>query len=439
MSGPLLGLVVILVMIGLMAFRVPIAISMFLAGAGGYVAIAGWLPLLGFLKSSPYATFSSYSLSVVPLFLLMGHLATHAGLSRAIFRAANALFGSMRGGLSIATIGGCAMFGAICGSSLATAATMGKVALPEMKRFKYSGSLATGSLAAGGTLGILIPPSVVLVIYAIITEQNVAKMFLAAFIPGILAAAGYMVAVAVYVRIYPESGPAGERVSGKELFQALMGALPAALLFIIVIGGIYAGVFTPTEAAAFGVVGTGLIAWKNGITWSQIAESLTGTAVSTGMIYMILLGASIFSAFLTQTQLPQTLAEIIGNSGYSPMMVLTLILVMYLILGCVMESLSMILLTIPIFFPIIQILDFGLSPEETAIWFGILALIVVEVGLITPPVGLIVFIINKMAVDVPIGDTFRGILPFLISDIIRVIILIAFPVLTLFLVRVFQT
>lgn len=436
MTGPALGAVFIVGMLFLMFLRVPIAVSMFIAGAGGYISVAGIAPLLGFLKSNPYSQLSSYSLSVVPMFLLMGHLATHAGISKSLFRAANAFFGSWRGGLSIASIGGCAMFGAISGSSLATAATMGKVALPEMKRFNYSGALATGTLAAGGTLGILIPPSVILVIYAIITEQNVAKMFLAAFIPGFLAAFGYMVTVAIYVRLNPEAGPAGDKTDTKEKIQSLFGVIPAAILFVVVIGGIYAGVFTPTEAATFGVIGTGLFAWWNGITKDQLVESLTGTAVSTAMIYMILLGANIFNAFLTQTQLPQTLAQIIGDSGYSPMLILMLILFMYLILGCVMDSLSMILLTIPIFFPIIQVLDFGLSPEETAIWFGIIALIVVEVGLITPPVGLNVFVINKLAKDVPMVESFKGVMPFLISDFIRVGILVAFPVLTLYLVRV---
>ncbi len=427
----------IAVMLALMVIRIPIAISMFVAGIGGYIAMAGVVPLLGFLKTSPYYQLSSYSLSVVPLFLLMGHLATHSGTSRALFNAANAVFGTMRGGLSIASIGGCAMFGAICGSSLATAATMGQVALPEMKRHKYSDALATGTLAAGGTLGILIPPSVILVIYAILTEQNVAKMFLAAFVPGAIAAIGYMLAIAVYVRINPEAGPAGEPLGAKERRAALRGSAPAALIFIVVIGGIYGGIFTPTEAAAFGVLGMGIIAVANGMRWEGIKESLIGTAVSAGMIYMILLGADIFNAFLTQTQLPQTLAEIVSSSGLSPTFILILILLLYLVLGCVMDALSMILLTIPVLFPVISALDFGMTAEHTAIWFGIIILIVVEVGLITPPVGMNVFVINKLAGDVPLSQTFRGVLPFLISDFIRVALLIAFPVLTLFLLDLF--
>ena len=437
MSGPAIGALVIAGMLALMVVRVPIAISMFVAGIGGYITISGLVPLLGYLKTSPYYQMSSYSLSVVPLFLLMGHLATHSGTSRALFNAANAVFGSLRGGLSIAAIGGCAMFGAICGSSLATAATMGQVALPEMKRHNYSDALATGTLAAGGTLGILIPPSVILVIYAILTEQNVAKMFLAAFVPGMLAAIGYMLAITVYVRINPEAGPAGKKLSRAEKRAALTGSAPAAGIFVIVIGGIYSGVFTPTEAAAFGVLGIGIIAVVNGMRWQGFKEAVTGTAMSAGMIYMILLGADIFNAFLTQTQLPQTLASIVAASAFPPTAILIMILLLYLALGCVMDALSMILLTIPIFFPVIGALDFGMSEEHTAIWFGIIILIVVEVGLITPPVGMNVFVINKLAGDVPIGQTFRGILPFLVSDVIRVVLLVAFPVLTLFLLDLF--
>ncbi len=424
-------------MVVMLALRVPIAVAMFAAGAAGYLALAGWVPLLAYLKSAPYATLSSYSLSVVPLFLMMGHLATQSGLSRALFAAANAALGRRRGGLSLAAIGGCGMFGAICGSSLATAATMGQVALPEMKRYRYSDALATGTLAAGGTLGILIPPSVVLVIYAIITEQNVAKMFLAAFVPGIMAAIGYMIAVAVYVRLYPDSAPPGGSMSRREKRRAYLGSLPAAGIFVLVIGGIYAGVFTPTEAAAFGVVGTAIIAFVNGMRWSGFKQSLAGTGVSTAMIFMILIGADMFNAFLARSQVPQELAQAMGAMELSPMLVLVAILCMYLVLGCLMDSLSMILLTIPIFFPIIMTLDFGLSPEDTAIWFGVITLIVVEVGLITPPIGMNVFVINKLAEGVPMSHTFHGVVPFLISDIIRVAILLLFPALTLGLMHYF--
>ncbi len=422
-------------MLGLMMLRVPIAVSMLVAGMGGYIAIAGFTPLLAYLKTAPYATVSSYTLSVVPLFLLMGNLATRSGLSRALFDAANARVGMFRGGLSMAAVGACGMFGAICGSSLATAATMGRVALPQMKRYNYADSLATGTLAAGGTLGILIPPSIVLVIYAIITEQDISKMFLAAFVPGILAALGYMLAISVFVRLYPETAPANDPMPSEERRKAYRQASPAALIFVMVIGGIYSGVFTPTEAAAFGVLGTGIIALVRGMTADDLVEVLVATAVSTAMIFMILLGADLFSAFLARTQLPQTLAAVITDAGAPALLVLVMILLMYLLLGCVMDSLSMILLTIPIFFPVVMALDFGMSAEHTAIWFGVITLIVVEVGLITPPVGMNVFIINRLAENVPMTETFKGVLPFLISDVIRVAILIAFPVLTLGLLQ----
>lgn len=437
MSGVAIGFLFFFGMLVLIALRVPIGVAMLLAGGAGFATLAGWLPLINQMKTNAFYLFSSYSLSVVPLFLLMGQFATKSGLSRGLFTAANAWLGHRPGGIAMAAIGGCGLFGAICGSSLATAATMGQVALPELKRYKYSGGLATASLAAGGTLGILIPPSVILVIYAILTEQNIAKMFLAAFIPGALAAAGYMLAIAVYVRFNPEAGPAGPEHSWREKITSLFDIGPALVIFILVIGGIYSGFFTPTEAAAVGACGTGLIALIRGeLTPRGLKDCLLGTAEATAMIFLILLGAEVFNGFLALTRMPVQLAEFMGASGFPPYLILIGMLVLYLGLGCVMDSLSMILLTIPIFFPIIMALDFGLSPEELAIWFGILALIVVEVGLITPPVGMNVFIINAMARDVPMWESFKGVMPFLISDGIRVVILIAFPSITLWLVRV---
>ena len=436
MTGIELGAVAFVILIGLLAIRIPIGVAMLTVGMGGYVYLRGWTPLLAYLKTAPFVQFSNYSLSVIPLFLLMGQFATKAGMSRALFNAANVWMGHFRGGIAMAGVGACAGFGAICGSSLATAATMAQVALPEMRRYKYSGALATGSLAAGGTLGILIPPSVILVIYAILTEQNIAKMFIAAFIPGFLAALGYILAIAVYVRLYPEDGPARPRVPIRERLESLPEILPVLAIFLVVIGGIYLGWFTPTEGAAVGAFGTGLLAvFHGGMRLSGLVDCLKGTATATGMIFLILLGASIFNVFLALTQLPQAASEAIGASGLPPMLVLAVMLLAYLVLGCVMDSLSMILLTIPIFFPIIVGMDFGLTPEETAIWFGIIAVIVVEVGLITPPVGMNVFIINAIARDVPMLESFRGVLPFLISDVIRVVILLAFPVITLAMVR----
>ena len=425
---------VLLVMIFM---RIPIGLSMLIAGfVGSYLLGDSWLPILSKLKNETYSTFSSYSLTIVPLFLLMGQFAKLGGMSQALFKAAETWMGHKKGGVAMAAIGACAGFGAICGSSLATAATMSQVALPELRRYGYSGTLATGTLAAGGTLGILIPPSFVLVIYAILTEQNIAKLFIAAFIPGILAAVGYIIAIAIYVRIFPKSAGTRERAPYSERFRALIDVWPVLLIFIAVVGGIYMGWFTPTEGAAVGAVGTGILAFFNGgLTRSTLVESVLATASATGMIFFIVFGASIYNGFLALAQVPQEVAEWVTVQGLSPWTVLTLILLIYLVLGCVMDSLSMILLTIPIFFPVISGLDFGLSPDELAIWFGILVLIVVEVGLITPPVGMNLFVINAMAKDTPIAATYRGVLPFIASDIIRTSILVAFPSITLFLMR----
>jgi len=436
MSGFAIGVLSFPVLLALLCLRIPIGVAMLLVGMAGYSLMSGWLPLINFLKTEPYAQFSAYSLSVIPLFLLMGQFATHAGMSRALFRAANVWLGHRRGGVAMAAVGGCAAFGAICGSSLATAATMAQVALPEMRRLNYSGALATGALAAGGTLGILIPPSVILVIYAILTEQNIAKMFIAALIPGLIAALGYLAAIAVFVRLDPKAGPAGARAGMRERLASLAETWPVGVIFLLVIGGIYAGWFTPTEGAAVGAFATGALAFVHGgMRLSGLIACLKGTAEATAMIFLILLGAALYNAFLGLTRMPIEAAQMIAQSGLAPMLVLAAILLLYLALGCVMDSLSMILLTIPVFFPIVVALDFGLGPEETAIWFGIIALIVVEVGLITPPVGMNVFVINSMATDVPMLESFRGVLPFLVSDVIRVVLLIAVPPITLVLVR----
>ena len=414
----------------LIFLRIPIGVAMLTAGVlGSYLINDSFLMILGQFKNQTYGTFSNYSLSIVPLFLLMGQFARLGGMSTALFKAAETW-------LAMAAVGACAGFGAICGSSLATAATMGQVALPELKRYGYSGPLSTGALAAGGTLGILIPPSVVLVIYAILTEQNIAKLFVAAIIPGILAAVGYMLAISIYVRIKPDSAGTRAPAPYRERFQALLAVWPVLVVFIVVVGGIYWGIFTPTEAAAVGAAGTGVIALFNrGLTFATLKSSIMETASSTGMIFMIILGAAIYNGFLALSQLPQEAAIFVTEQGFSPWLVLSIILLLYLIFGCVMDSLSMILLTVPIFFPIVIGLDFGLSTEEFALWFGILVLIVVEVGLITPPVGMNLFVINSMAKDIPLSQTYRGVLPFVATDIIRVIILAFFPFITLALVR----
>ncbi len=426
--------VVLMVMIFV---RIPIGLAMLVCGiVGNYLVNGTWIPILSQLKSMPFETFSNYSLSIVPLFLLMGQFATRGGMSKALFKAAEAWLGHHRGGVAMSAIGACGGFGAICGSSLATAATMGQVALPEMKRFGYSDALSTGALAAGGTLGILIPPSVVLVIYAVLAEQNIAKLFVAAFIPGVLAAVGYIIAISIYVRLYPDAAGRRDKVDLSIRLKALRDVWPVLLVFIAVIGGIYFGVFTPTEAAAIGAAGTGLIAiFNGGLSFVSFKQALLETAVSTGMIFFIVLGASVFNTFLGFSQLPQEVVGWVSASGYSPWLILFLVLLCYLIFGCIMDSLSMILLTIPVFFPMMAAMDFGLSPEEFALWFGILVLIVVEVGLITPPVGMNLFVINSMAKNVPMSQTYRGVIPFVMSDLIRVAILAMFPAISLVLVR----
>ena len=437
MTGVDFGFLMFAAMIALLAIRVPIGIAMLLAGGAGYITLAGWSPLSSYLKSVAYSRFSIYDLSVIPMFLLMGQFASRGGLSKSLFDAANALIGHWRGGVAMAAVGACAGFGAICGSSLATAATMGQVALPELRRLKYEPALATGTLAAGGTLGILIPPSIVLVVYAILAEQNIAKLFMAAFVPGIIAAIGYMIAIAIYVRVKPGTGPAGDHHTWPQRWWALQDVWPVLTIFLVVIGGIYGGLFTPTEAAAIGTVGTLFFAiWLGGMRWNGLVESLYGTAEATAMIFLILLGADVLNVFLALTQMPGELARWVGSSGLSPLAVMFAIIGIYVVLGCLMDSLSMILLTMPIFLPVVMGLDYwSLNLTDKSIWFGILALMVVEIGLITPPVGMNVYIINSLARDVPMAETFKGVVPFLISDAIRVTLLVFFPILSLWLVR----
>ncbi|MDE0781776.1 MAG: TRAP transporter large permease, partial [Planktomarina sp.] len=434
MSNLEIGLLSFPALLILIFIRVPIGLAMFLVGLVGLYFVTGSLNLpLGRMKSETFSTFSSYSLSIVPIFLLMGHFATLGGMSTALFKAAESFLGHRRGGVAMAAIGACAGFGAICGSSLATAATMSRVALPELRKYGYSGGFSTATLAAGGTLGILIPPSVVLVIYAILTEQNIAKLFLAAFIPGILAALGYMLAISIYVRLHPDAAGTKPAISYLERFKALFDVWPVLMVFALVVGGIYNGWFTPTEGAAVGAAGTGVIAFLNrGLNWGTLVESFLVTAKSTAMIFFIILGAGFYNGFLALTQVPQEISNFVVGQGLSPWMVLTLVLLFYLILGCLMDSLSMILLTIPIFFPVIVGLDFGMSQEQVAIWFGILVLIVVEVGLITPPVGMNLFVINAMDRMTPMVETYKVVMYFVASDIIRVVLLVAFPLITLF-------
>ncbi|RYX90569.1 MAG: TRAP transporter large permease [Comamonadaceae bacterium] len=435
MNSISLALLIFGIMLVLMAVRVPIAISMFVAGAAGYVLQTGWSPFSSFLNNQAFARFASYDLSVIPLFILMGHFATQGGISKALFRVAAALMGRFKGGLAMAAVLASAAFGAICGSSVATAATITSVALPEMKRHGYSGRLSTGTLAAGGTLGILIPPSVPLVIYAILTEQNIAKLFAAAMVPGIIAMVGYILAIAIYVRVVP--GHAPEKGSSEPVTLSLiLGIVPILIIFMLVFGGIYLGFFTPTEGAAVGAAATFVAALlKREITWAKFRQCFYATAESSAMIFLIFIGADLMNSALALTQVPNQLAAVVGSWGLSPIMVVTAIMLFYVVLGAVMDELSMLLLTIPIFFPMIMGLDFGMSKEYTAIWFGIMVLMTVGFGLLAPPVGLNVYVVNGMAKDVPISESYRGVMPFLISDTIRTIVLLLFPGISLWLVQ----
>jgi len=437
MSNLDLGVLLFAAMLLLIVIRMPIAISMLVCGMGGFALIAGWQPLLGLLAEAPYSRVANNELTVIPLFVLMGQFASEGGISQALYRAARAWLGHYRGGIAMATIGGCAAFGAICGSSVATGATMATVAMPEMRRYGYSGALATGVLAAGGTLGILIPPSIILVIYAILTEQSLAHLFLAAIVPGLIATAGYAIAVWAYVRVNPAAGPAGDPLPMADRVRSLKTVWPVAVIFGVVIGGIYFGVFTPTEGAAVGAAATGILSWTAGrMRLKGIGNALLETAKITGMIYLVLIGAEFYSSFLALSLLPQALSEWIGSLGLGPMQILLLIVVLYLVLGCVMDGLAMILLTIPVFLPVVMGLDFGMPAEAVPIWFGILILIVVEVGLITPPIGINVYVINSMAPDVPMMESFRGIVPFFLSDVVRIAIILLFPATTTWLAGV---
>jgi tripartite ATP-independent transporter DctM subunit len=431
-----IGLLAFPVLLGMIFLRAPIGLAMLVCGVAGMWIVTGSSNMiLAKFKTETYTTFSSHSLSIVPIFLLMGHLAGLGGMSRALFKAGEAWLGHRRGGMAMAAVGACAGFGSICGSSLATAATMARVALPELRSAGYSGGLATATLAAGGTLGILIPPSIVLVIYASLTETNIAKLFLAAFVPGILAALGYMIVIALYVRRHPDSAGRGPRLPYVERFRALGEMWPVLVIFVVMVGGIYLGVFNPTEGASVGALGVAALAWwQGGLDWPRLKQALLATAGGTAMIFFIVLGAGFFNAFLSLTRMPDLLTEWVITQGFGPWTVLTIILVIYLVLGCQMDSLSMILLTIPIFFPVMQALDFGMSPDLMAIWFGILVLIVVEVGLITPPVGLNLFVINAMDRSTPIRQTYGAVMWFVASDILRVIVLVLFPAISLFLV-----
>lgn len=423
-------------LLGLIALRAPVGLAMLLVGAFGYQHILGWEVLGNYLKATPYHLFANYTLSVIPLFILMGAIAERGGLARDLFTAARALIGGRPGGLAMGVIAACAAFGAVCGSSVATTATFARAALPELRRHRYEAGIAAGTIAVGGTLGILIPPSVILVIYAISTEQNIAKLFMAALLPGLLATFLYILALLILARLRPAIMPAAPRLSAAERRAALARVLPVLAIAVIVVGGIYGGIFTPTESAAVGVVATLLVALlRRSLSGADLLAALRGTAETTAMIFAILLGAEVFNAFLALTQAPDLLAQWITEQDLPPYGVLALLLVSYIVLGAVMDEMAMILLTLPVFFPVVSALDFGLTAEETAIWFGILVLLVVGIGLTAPPIGLNVFVVSGLARDVPMARIYRGVMPFLAMDVLRLLLCLAFPALSLALVR----
>ena len=421
------GIIGIGVLLILLFSRIQIGVAMGLVGFAGFAYLTDIGPALGILKLVPYATFSQYDLSVIPLFILMGAFAFEAGLSEDLYKAVYKWLGHLRGGLAMATVAACACFAAISGSSLATAATLGAVALPEMKKYKYSDSLATGAVAAGGSIGILIPPSVILIIYGIITEQSIGKLFLAGFIPGVLEAVFYITTIAILTKFNPSLGPRGPKTILRDKMVSFTKTWEVLVLFLLVIGGIYSGVFTPTEAAGVGAFGAFFFTILRGkLNWRSFKDSLLNTIRTTGMLFLIILGAMLLGYFLSITRLPSELANFVGGWPVNRYIILISILVVFLLLGCVMDSMAIVLLTVPIFFPLI--VQLGFDP----IWFGILVVRLTEMGLITPPVGLNVYIIKGIS-NVPMSTIFRGIFPFLIADACEVALLMAVPQLSLFL------
>jgi C4-dicarboxylate transporter, DctM subunit len=412
----------------LMLLRVPVGMAMGLVGVTGFGYLVGSGPALKMVGQTSMRTVTDYNFAVVPMFLLMGSFASTSGMSRELFRGANAFMGHLRGGLGIATIAACGGFAAICGSSVATAATFSRVAYPEMRRFGYPQSFSTGVIAAGGTLGIMIPPSTVFAVYGLITEQDVGKLFIAGVLPGALAISMYMITISIIGVVRPKFLPAGTRASWSERLSALKEIWATLLLFIFVIGGIYGGMFTATEAAGMGAAGAFLIGIARGrLSGPDIRRSLLEATRTTAAVFTVLIGALLFGYFLTVTQTPQKVTEFLTGLGIGRYGVLALIMLLYLVLGCLMDALAMIILTVPIIFPVI--VSLGFDP----IWFGVLIVMTVELGLIHPPVGMNIFVIKSVVEDVKISTIFYGVLPFIVTDILRLIILIAFPIIALYL------
>ncbi len=428
MSSELIGVVGILVLFVLLAMRLYIGMAMMVVGFIGTGFLIGWQPSLDILGLLPMDESASYNMSVIPLFILMGQLAFISGISTDIYNTAYKWIGHLRGGLAMATVVACAFFSAVSGSSLATGATMGMVAIPEMLKYKYDPRLATGCVAAGGTLGILIPPSIGFVIYGILTEQSIGKLLMSGLLPGVLLTSLFIIAIVIMCAVRPAMGPHGPAVPWSERFRSLSGTWGMLLLFLLVIGGIYSGVFTPTEAAGIGAFGALVIcALKRKLTWPGFVHCLSETGKMTAFIFLIVIGAAVFSYFLALTGLPAWLSAFITGLPLSRGVILLAIIMVYVVLGCVMEVYSIMILTLPIIFPIVTALKFD------TIWFGVIMVIVLEIGLITPPIGLNVFVLKGSAPGIPVETIFKGIWPFLGMAILAMILLALFPQIALFI------
>ena len=428
MSPDAVALIGFVVLFILMLLRVPVGMAMGLVGVCGYSYLVGPGPALKLIGQTSMRTVTDYTFGVIPMFMLMGAFVSVSGVSKELFRAANSFVGHLRGGLGVATVVACGGFAAICGSSVATAATFAGVAYPEMRRYGYPQSFSTGVIAAGGTLGAMLPPSTVLAVYAIITQQDIGKLFMAGIVPGLLALVMYVITIAILVKLRPDMLPAGPVRPWSERVKGLKEVWAPLLLFAFVIGGLYGGVFTPTEAGGMGAGGAFLLGVVRGkLSRAQIREALLSATRTSAAVFTVLIGALLFGYFLTITQVPQRLTELLSSLGLGPYGVLALIMLMYLILGCLMDAMAMIILTVPIIYPIV--IGLGFDP----IWFGIIIVMTVELGLIHPPVGMNVFVIKSVVKDVSFSTIFKGVIPFVITDLIRLLILIVFPIIALWL------
>lgn len=418
----LISIIGLAVLLGSLFLGLPIAWGMLLVGTLGFAFFTGMEAALTMAAQTSYDTAMSYSFTVLPLFILMGNLVNASGLSKDLYKAAHAFIGHLRGGLAMATIVACGAFSALCGSSMATTAAMGRVAMPNMRKYNYDDRLATGSIAAGGTLGILIPPSVMMVVYGILTETDIGKLFAAGFLPGMVAMLMYLITVMIITAINPNLGRPGEKASWRERFEATKGVMAITVLFIVIMGGIYGGVFTPTEAAGIGAAATFLLTLKRrGWQPRMYLTVLIEAAQTTAIMFALVIGALVFTNFLTVAGLPNQLLGFIQGIDVSPIVVILIICAIYLVLGCFLETMSMVMLTVPIFYPIVASLGFDL------VWFGIIVVVAAEISLITPPLGLNIFMIKNVMPDVPLGTIIRGVAPFVMMDILRLLLLVFVP------------